>query len=355
MLKRFSLENFKSFQEKAEFDLTKTDKYSHLPENSTGDVFKAALFIGPNSSGKTSAVSVVFSLIQSLIYDDYSLAKFSNVFVKKDIKLFYEFEIESDGELNDIQYWITYNIDKNIHEERLLLNGEEVFSTTSETVHLRQFYKNGDYKHNNALSNWIEFIQNSVVLDLYNRNEGTTYKGKLNPDFRWNQKMVEDVNVFLEEYNFGTTVIKPDDKEECAINELSIKNKKFPTAIPFSMGSVGSKTLVYLLPIVLDLTNYEYGMLLLDEYGSGLHNELEELILKYFQKKAVRSQIFLISHSTNLLKNSLLRADQIYAIDMNEDFCSSYERLSDQNPRVSQNLEKMYLGGVFGGLPQYKL
>ena len=69
-------------------------------------------------------------------------------------------------------------------------------------------------------------------------------------------------------------------------------------------------------------------------------------------KNAQHSQLIFVSHSTNLLSNSLLRPDQIYAIDFDKNG-SHIKRFSSEQPRIAQNLEKMYLGGVFNGVPKY--
>ena len=63
------------------------------------------------------------------------------------------------------------------------------------------------------------------------------------------------------------------------------------------------------------------------------------------------AQIFIVSHSTNLLTNTLLRPDQIYTVDFIKEQGSKLNRVSDRKPREAQNLEKMYLSGVFDGLP----
>ena len=96
------------------------------------------------------------------------------------------------------------------------------------------------------------------------------------------------------------------------------------------------------------------GMLIVDEFSSGLHNFLEELLVKYFMENSENSQLFLVTHSTNLLSNSLLRPDQIYAVDFRGIKGSKVKRFSSEQPRVAQNIEKMYASGVFGGVPQFK-
>ena len=96
-------------------------------------------------------------------------------------------------------------------------------------------------------------------------------------------------------------------------------------------------------------------LLLIDEFSSGFHNMLEELIVKYFLLNSKESQLIFTSHSTNLLNTKLLRPDQIYTVDFEPNEGSFIERFSDENPREAQNLEKMYLSGKFGSIPDYNL
>ena len=95
-------------------------------------------------------------------------------------------------------------------------------------------------------------------------------------------------------------------------------------------------------------------MLLIDEFSSGFHNYLETLLVRYFMEKSENSQMIFVSHSTNLLSNSLLRPDQEYAVEFNGKEGSTVTRFSTEQPRLAQNIEKMYVSGVFGGLPQYE-
>ena len=132
---------------------------------------------------------------------------------------------------------------------------------------------------------------------------------------------------------------------------IYFKRKEIDEPIPFIFESLGNRNLLHLLPAFFHCINNS-GMLLLDEFSSGFHNELEQLLIRYFMQKANASQLIFVSHSTNLLTNSLLRPDQIYSVDFNKD--GSYiKRFSSEQPRIAQNLEKMYLSGVFEGVPKY--
>ena len=97
----------------------------------------------------------------------------------------------------------------------------------------------------------------------------------------------------------------------------------------------------------------DYSRLILDEFSSGFHNDLEKLLIRYFMKYSTNAQMLFVTHSTNLLSSSILRPDQLYTVEFGEEG-SRIKRFSDEKPREAQNMEKMYLGGVFGGLPRYE-
>ena len=122
--------------------------------------------------------------------------------------------------------------------------------------------------------------------------------------------------------------------------------------MPFGMESLGNQNLLRILPAFFHVFNNN-GMLLLDEFSSGFHNDLEELLIKWFMKNSEKSQLIFVSHSTNLLTNSLLRPDQIYSVDFDNNG-SRVKRFSSEKPREAQNLEKMYLSGIFSGVPKYE-
>lgn len=94
-------------------------------------------------------------------------------------------------------------------------------------------------------------------------------------------------------------------------------------------------------------------MLAIDEFSSGFHNDLEELLVKYFYENSQEAQLFFVSHSTNILKTNIIRPDQVYAVDF-DDSGSALAKFSNNNIRESQNMEKMYLAGAFGGIPLYE-
>ena len=137
------------------------------------------------------------------------------------------------------------------------------------------------------------------------------------------------------------------------MKEIYFKKNNIDLWMPIFLESMGNKTLLKMLPGLLPVVK-NGGMFIVDEFSSAFHNELEELIVRYFMQESNMAQMFFVSHSTNLMKNTLLRPDQIYVVDFKDENGSFVKRVSSEQPRESQNLEKMYLSGIFGGLPNYK-
>ncbi|WP_026882469.1 ATP-binding protein [Clostridium akagii] len=94
-------------------------------------------------------------------------------------------------------------------------------------------------------------------------------------------------------------------------------------------------------------------MLIIDEFSSAFHNQLEELLISYFMETSTNAQIFIVSHSTNLLSNNIFRPDQEYAVEFHGNDGSCINRFSNEKPREAQNIEKMYVNGIFGEMPVY--
>ena len=128
------------------------------------------------------------------------------------------------------------------------------------------------------------------------------------------------------------------------------KNTKF--VMPLPLESTGNKAFINLILPIIYATKNDC-MIIIDNFSSGLHNELEEALIRYFFNNSKNSQIFFTSHSTNLLDTTILRPDQIYSFSFDSKDGTKIKRFSDESPRESQNIEKMYLNGAFDVMPKY--
>lgn len=369
------IRNFKCFKNETVFDFQKTN-YKILEQNTYGKILKGALFVGDNASGKTTAIQPIKLLLDLLFKDqDMELVLYSCLFSDRKItELKYEFEI--DG--HDIQYSFSFEgntfaeekleVDNEVILERLkdnaklYLERETVFHEVDNSIlFLKRVYFNTKFAGNGTLIGWFAFLRKSVYIDAYLRKTRTYGGDNLLVNKYIEKHGADKLNEFLQKYKFDYAI-----RYERAIESgrmrfetedekmIFFKRKGIDILLPIFMESVGNKTLINILPAVLSAVE-NGGMLVIDEFSSGFHNKLEELLVKYIMKNGEKTQLFFVSHSTNLLSNSILRPDQIYTVEMAGDEGSYLYRFSEEQPRVAQNLEKMYLSGIFGGIPEYGL
>lgn len=232
-----------------------------------------------------------------------------------------------------------------------------------DTLFLRTLYFNTEFASNTLLEHWMEYLKNSIYVNMFEKSI-ISYG---NTDFsvsRYLDKVgCQSINNFFNEYNFEQSIEYEHSSEGGRVklvvekNEsekyIFFKRKGIEVPIPFSEESLGNQNLLRILPSFLSAIEND-SMLLIDEFSSGFHNELESLLVRYFMEKSKYAQMLFVSHSTNLLSNSVLRPDQEYSVEFQKENGSSVKRFSSEQPRSAQNIEKMYVSGVFGGLPQYK-
>ena len=379
MITKLIMRSFKSFKNVTTIDFTKTN-YKVLDKHNVSDngVLKGMMFVGANASGKSNALLAIRLLLDLLFMEkEINSGLFTCLFSETpEFSLDYYFKIDD----KEIRYFFEFDAKKTMLSEKLYVDNKVLlermgvtaksYITHNEnyneldkgTLFLRTVYFNTRFAGNETLRKWFDFLQCSIYLNAFDKQVISYGKQDFRITKYIEEKGTEEINKFFEDYNFDQSVdyaneakgehivIKFHKDEE---KMLFFKRKNINEPIPFSEESLGNRTLLNILPAFLFVVQHN-GMLLIDEFSSGFHNELEELLVKYFMNTSKKSQMIFVSHSTNLLSTSLLRPDQIYSVEFDGQNGSRVKRFSDEQPRVAQNLEKMYLSGVFGGLPKYK-
>lgn len=139
-------------------------------------------------------------------------------------------------------------------------------------------------------------------------------------------------------------IVKKDRKS----NELNISTRK---------ESSGTRHLVDILPGILQLDSPgKNRVLIIDELDKSLHFETTHGLLNYHLdslENQSRSQLIFTTHDTGLIKDTLLRNDEIWIIDKDHDGVSEMIRLTDfKRNKTGMTFQQLYKAGNLGGSPQ---
>jgi len=380
MLRRITLDNYKTFTQKTTIDFSATN-YKFLEETNVGNrrTLKGSLFVGENASGKTNILQAIRFLLKFLFDVNTPVMRDMPSFYTKrnDFAISYEFLVDNTP--------IIYTIKANsfaVLEEKLMVgdenwvdrNGSQVkYRSADKKVisvdfqqqqlsFLRAFYFDTHFYSDIILSKWFQFLIDSVYINCSTHyvESMDVNRSRLEPIEYIKENGLAKINEVLSQINYRQKinyVQKTHNKHgnynvESSDKIIVFEKEGTGTEIPISYESTGNKTFLALLPTFIHATSRDC-MIIVDEFSSGFHNELEACLLKYFFKRTNNSQIFFVTHSTSILNNSIIRPDQVYSVKFSGLNGSIIHRFSDEMPREAQNLEKMYLNGVFDGVPYY--
>ena len=124
----------------------------------------------------------------------------------------------------------------------------------------------------------------------------------------------------------------------------------------FEEESAGTQRLMDILPILADVQVREK-VYVIDELDRKLHPLLSRLFVESYLKqrdRPQRGQLIFTTHDTHLLDLDLLRRDEIWFLQKEQDGASKLYSLSDLKVRSDLKIEKGYLNGRFGGIPFIK-
>ena len=374
MLTKMYLTNFLSFLERTEFDFT-SSKYTILSGTNVAEngILKGALMIGPNASGKSNALRGLKFLINLIKGEGVSVSSYRCYFAKVPITSA-EYDFIFSGK--KVSYTISYDIKTKNLSERLLVDEKEVLAREgnigklnigdvsiseenldNDTLFLRTAsFNTGRFPQEPILRELMDYLFNSYYIDGYNQS---ALLGKTVIKYA-EDNGVEKLNDYLNEFKYDFFVEYGEASSGEGLNirlgsgqkSIFFKRKTFPMPSAFFSESQGNQVFADMLPQIIRVIENP-GMLVIDEFGNSLHNKLAEKIVKFFMEKANCSQLYITSHDTNLVSNSVFRPDQINLITFENSKGSKVKRISVYKPREAQNLEKMYLGGMFEGLPLY--
>ncbi|MCF7846716.1 MAG: AAA family ATPase [Candidatus Gracilibacteria bacterium] len=411
MLLNLKIKNFRSIKDEVVLDLQatndKTMKSSSVIENNDVSLLKSVAIYGANASGKSNIMKAFVAfrvmVLESLLRGNTTTALPSEVF-----------KLSSETESQPSFFEISFLIDNEIYQygfeidkKRVLAEwlkqkkgNKTLFSRTGQEIESnKNYFKEGTatlkkqtservlflsvLSSNNApfSKKIVHLIQNINYISGTNRGNTMDFSfGKFLED----EKMAEQMKHFIVEADFGIVDIQasqkmilakeiqnmPDKfkelffKEDSKIAERSLKflHKKFDKDQKevgnesldfFAEESEGTQQMFALsAPIIDTLENGK--ILFIDEIDASLHPILCQYLITIFnskEKNPNNAQLIFSTHDVSLLKEELLRRDQIYFTEKNKFGETELFSLSDISERKGVDFAKRYLEGRYNALP----
>lgn len=125
--------------------------------------------------------------------------------------------------------------------------------------------------------------------------------------------------------------------------------------IEFSMESEsdGTHRLFQLLEILISKKDKVY---IMDEISRSLHPKLTiQFVKKYFSSaKNKNIQLVTTTHESRIMSHDIVRRDEIWIADTNEDKSTKLFSLEDKQVRIDKVLDQNYMDNVWGGVPVFE-
>ena len=367
MLRKFAVENFKNFKERAEIDFTAIHNYSFNPQCVKDDVLNKAILLGKNGSGKTNLGFAIFDIVMTLT-DNAINAKQTDIgsYLNGDSDRKYaifEYEFQQDEKI--IRYVYRKADPRTIISEELKVDGKLIFRRNNNkgeygglaglsADHLRINIQNGTlsvlrYIYANTVQpsdSPIAFIMDFVSHMLYFKSDtqGNTFigygKGELIYDYIINNGLINDFQKKLKEFaeiDAKLDVVKIPGTPGVFVQKFKNKQLRFD-----AISSTGTTVFALFYYWYKHLGDVKF--LYMDEFDAYYHYEMSEKIVRLVSKMEGCQTIF-TTHNISLLRNDLLRPDCCLVLENGQ--IKSFSDSTDRELRQGHNLEKMYRNGEF--------
>ena len=404
MILEFSIKNFLSFKDKVTFSML-ANATKGLDDNyviyKDKKILKTAAIYGANASGKTNIFKIL-ALITAMLRNSNNV----NINAKLPISPFKfddnankpsEFEIKFI--IENIRYVYGFIADaNNIYEEYLYYypNGKETkifdrteinnysFSQKDEKFLSEIVKKNAPNKFFIATAtNWnyektkLPYKFLSTEINVFNNLGGLrdfALKEYLKNDDELKTfalEFLKNADFNIEDYKVLETDV-PDDlfvaipdfikagmniKEKLKVFTALFKHKNSDVELSYEEESMGTQIIFCFIPFIMDALNNKR-VVVVDELDKSLHPYLVEMIVQMFNDSDINkngAQLIFNTHDTNLLKLNILRRDQIWFTEKDDNNgISDLYPLSDFSVRKTENVERGYMLGRYGAVPFIK-
>lgn len=402
MLIQFRFKNFKSFRDDTVLDFSATeDTENEYRIAKVGDerILTAAGIFGANASGKSNVIkafrymmeyvtsSVVYSRdkvrginrLTPFLFDNKSKDAESlfEVFFSRETGRGYTiynygFSVSQNGVTEE---WLNYKAASGKEYNSIFYRGKNELDLSGIPEKRRENIKISLEKETLILSlgSFLKINRFKIVIDWFMKNRITNFGNPRENEglshqaptgFADSLDVQNQVVNYLAAFDssiigFDVEVLKSDDDGKQIIN-IKTKHKNLDggtVLLPLSQEFDGTLKMFALYQFIQDCIE-RGSVLLVDELNSRLHPLLvRNILITFFNPKVNihHAQIIFTSHDLWQLKNNILRKDEIWFTDKDNDGISTLYSLADfEGVESASNYVENYMLGQYGAIPSLK-
>lgn len=403
MLCQFQFKNFSSYRDETVFDMQATDieefRDSLIPP--PGDNFSSLLpvsvIFGPNSGGKSNAINALACLISRIIIPIMTSIDYHNPFGMY-LKKYEPFLLDEVSKETPTDFEVFFRTVNGQYQYQLSLMGDTV--VTESLFYIKTLCKRRRttllFDRENSK---IELGASLKRANTQNISPTIPYLSFLSinysfPEIRdvidwFGQCCVINFGISDRDHRFYTILNDPEIKPmllsilsdlDIPISDYDIleetdggNERKFkfttthiihehPYLLDINNESEGTAKLLSVLPgVITSLASG--GLLLVDELDAKLHPHLLRYLIQLYTNSAINThhaQLIFTCHDISIMKNDLLRRDEIWFAAQNDEGASeiwSLYDIQDTNGNRVKNTaayDRQYLAGRYGADPYLK-
>ena len=373
MLARFTVENYRSFNEPITIDFENVHDYKYNKDALTNDDLGKILIYGKNGSGKSNLGLALFDIVGVLtdknniplrkngdsyinVDSEKKFAKFSYTFKDNGDRIIYEYEKKSFDEIvkekfiiNDIEVFVYDFENKEGHFDHLeLVNAESLnFDYFNFNLPiLRYIAYNTSQNEGSYVRSLMDFVSHMLWFRSLRDTGYIGYTTGSETISKWiiDNNKVKEFNQFLKEMGDIDVELGVTDRDIPIknINQVIVEQHKNGSLYFDNIASSGTAT--------LELFFYwgaffnDVSLLFIDEFDAYYHQELAKNVIKYV-KSFPNIQAIFTTHNSSLASNDIMRPDCCFMLENGR--LRSFADSTDRELREGHNIEKMLRAGEF--------
>lgn len=374
MLLKFTVDNYRGFENPITIDFTKSHDYKFNQECVRNGILNNIIIYGKNGSGKSNLGFALFDIVglltdKTVAHQQYDDGCFINADSgKQEASFKYVF---SNGN-RIITYYYRKTSPKKLSFEELSVNNEKIYSFNylNKEADLKRLDKIGApnlnleyfegnlpllrYIANNTVQKEdspVRFLMHYVSHMLWFRSlQDNGYIGLKTGSVNLDAWIIEN-NLLKEFDEFLSNIAGIETKLDFAtvqVNQMPVKlliDRHKNNALVFdntkSSGTSALQLLFYWSRSFRDVS-----LLFMDEFDAFYHFDLSKEVVKYVSSFSNMQTIF-TTHNSYLASNELLRPDCYFVLSKGK--LQSFVDCTDRELREGHNLEKLLRNGEFDG------